>query len=655
MTAARQRHTWLVVVEALAVGLLAVGCGSTGGDGQKATSERSLGAGFRFSAYGPARDPGPRYWLRVGQEMASRFDGAVPETIWIVSRLHGDGTALNFPARPSSPLITAAEEDHNQAALDLFDRHGFRVWLQIEPGHAPIEELIHLVLGRYGSHPSVVGFGIDVEWYQSTERPEGKPVTDEEAAAWLAAIRSHDPSYRLFLKHWEAAKLPPTLRDGLLFIDDSQILPSLDAMVAEFAEWGRSFAPAPVAFQFGYPSDRPWWRQLDDPPGDIGRAIVAAVPNAAGLYWVDFTVLDVFPPGPESGSVAAGPASRANGYDPTPRPIVGVKIYDFEGDLDALFAEWRELGITTVFASEQLASRDRFRELAKAAAIDLYVIFPVLYAPDELAADPSLYAVTADGKPARDDWVEFACPSREEFRQRRVDEAVDLVRRLRPEGVSLDFIRDFVFWEMVAPDADPAGMPDACYCPTCLRRFAATLGEASELPVDDPAAAAAWIRAHAAAAWVRFKQDTISTLAWQIIQATKAVKSNLRVNLHVVPWRTGDFDGAIARIAGQHRAALGRLADYLSPMCYSHMLYRPPGWISSVVRDVAEAGRCPVLPSIQVAPAYRDEALSAEEFEASLRAALDPPSAGVVLWKWDDIAADPAKAAVIRKVVRELR
>ncbi|PWB70919.1 MAG: hypothetical protein C3F15_13255 [Holophagae bacterium] len=643
------------MVAALAAGSLASGCGPTRDGGKGAAAARPIGAGFRFSAYGPRRDPGAEYWLRVGQEMAARFDGAVPETIWIVSRLHGDGTELNFPAQPTSPLITAAQEDHNQAALDLFDRNGFRVWLQVEPGHAPVEELIHLVLERYGSHPSVVGFGIDVEWYQSTARPEGKPVTDAEAAAWLAAIRSHDPSYRLFLKHWEASKLPPTLRDGLLFIDDSQILPSLDAMVAEFAAWGRSFAPAPVAFQFGYPSDRPWWRQLDDPPRDIGRAILAAVPNAAGLYWVDFTVLDVFPPGPETGFAIPGRASPGNGYDPTPRPIVGVKIYDFDGDLGRLFADWQELGITTVFAAEQLASREGFRELAKQAGIELYVIFPVLYAPEALAADPSLSAVTADGKPAKDDWVEFACPSREEFRQRRVDEAVDLVRRLRPDGLSIDFIRHFVFWEMVAPDADPAGLSDACYCPTCLRRFAATLTAGSQLPIDDPAAAAAWIRANAAADWVRFKQETISSLAWQIIQATKAFKSNLRVNLHVVPWRTGDFDGAIARIAGQDRATLGHLADYLSPMCYSHMLYRPPEWIASVVRDVAEAGDCPVLPSIQVASAYRDDVLSAAELEACLRAALEPPSAGVVFWKWDDIAADPAKAEVIRRVVGESR
>lgn len=39
---------------------------------------RGLGAGFRFSVYGPRRDPGPRYWARVGQEMAGRFPGATP-------------------------------------------------------------------------------------------------------------------------------------------------------------------------------------------------------------------------------------------------------------------------------------------------------------------------------------------------------------------------------------------------------------------------------------------------------------------------------------------------------------------------------------------------------------------------------------------------
>jgi hypothetical protein len=641
------------LVLAVVAAMAAAGCAVSPSVEQRGV----LGAGFRYSAYGPDYDPGPSYWAKVGQEMAARFDGAVPETIWIVSSLEGEGTRLHFPVGESYPLITGSETDANEAALGLFDELGFRVWLQVEPGHAPIEDLIHLVLGRYGHHPSVIGFGIDVEWYQSTTRPEGKAVTDAEAEAWLAAVRSHDPDDRLFLKHWEPGKMPPTVRDGLLFIDDSQILPSRDAMVAEFADWGRAFAPAPVAFQFGYPSDRPWWRRLNDPPGDIGQAILDAVPNVEGLYWVDFTVLDVFPPDSGTGSrgETASPASVY--YDPVPRPIVGVKIYEYDGDLEPLFARWQELGITAAFVSEELASREQFRDLAERSGTDLFVVFPVLQAPEDLAADHELYAVTATGEVARDDWVEFACPSREEFRQRRVEEAVDLVRRLQPDGLSLDFIRHFVYWEMVGPDDDPAGLPDTCYCPVCLERFSRFLDSAvaSSLPVDDPPpAAAAWIRANAADEWIRFKSETITTLAWQIMMEVRAVKSRIRINLHTVPWRTDDFGGAITRIAGQDRATLGGLADYLSPMCYSFMLHRPPEWISSVVADTTAVGDCPVLPSIQVAEHYRqDGSFDVKEFEACLRAALEPPSSGVVFWKWDHIAADPARAEAIRRVLGE--
>ena len=93
-------------------------------------AERILGAGFRYSAYGPDYDPGPQYWRRVGQEMAERFEGAVPETIWIVGRLKDDGCLLNFPVEGAHPLILGAETDENESALDLFDDNGYRVWLR---------------------------------------------------------------------------------------------------------------------------------------------------------------------------------------------------------------------------------------------------------------------------------------------------------------------------------------------------------------------------------------------------------------------------------------------------------------------------------------------------------------------------------------------
>lgn len=79
-------------------------------------------------------------------------------------------------------------------------------------------------------------------------------------------------------------------------MDDSQGVASRDALVSEFETWGKTFAPAQVGFQFGYPADKKWWGALQDPPTEIGSALRAKIPNLAGVYWVDFSAFDIFPP-----------------------------------------------------------------------------------------------------------------------------------------------------------------------------------------------------------------------------------------------------------------------------------------------------------------------------------------------------------------------
>ena len=265
--------------------------------------------------------------------------------------------------------------------------------------------------------------------------------------------------------------MPPTLRDGLLFVDDSQIFPSLDAMVAEFAAWGKRFAPAPVSFQFGYQSDRPWWVKLEDPPGEIGRRILAAVPNTESLIWVDFSVLEVFPP---------EKAARREA------PIVGVKIYDHKGDVPSLFDQFAEVGVNTVFCSEALAADAGFRLQARDRKIKVFVIEPIFFDAEALKADPGLYAITSKGERAKEDWVEFVCPTRDQFRKRKIAAVRDAVQRLQPDGVSLDFIRYFVYWEMVHPDRTPGSLPDTCYCPHCLARFQAETASPAGRREDRP-------------------------------------------------------------------------------------------------------------------------------------------------------------------------
>jgi hypothetical protein len=270
------------------------GASSSGG----ATTAPSLYVGVRSSEYGPVGDfPTAEHWGEMANSFASRFDGAAPALVWIVGVIGDDNDCnLEFPSPGGEhPLVGFQDDDKHEAYLDYFDSIGVKVWLQVEPGDAEVSALIDLVLNQYGHHPSVMGFGVDAEWYLASQyEGTGKAVTDEEATAWVAKVQDHNPNFTLFLKHWRTDHLPPTARDGLIFIDDSQSVPGLDDLVSEFADWSDYFSPAPVGFQIGYEGDQSWWSTLKDPPGDFGHAILDAVPNTFGLFWVDFTMHIVF-------------------------------------------------------------------------------------------------------------------------------------------------------------------------------------------------------------------------------------------------------------------------------------------------------------------------------------------------------------------------
>lgn len=304
-------------IQPLLVLLLAIGLGSCAvKTAHLPPPQGALRAGLRSSPYGPQGGfPPPAYWRDAARSMAARFTGAASAMIWIVGIMEGaeEGAGnfsgrvkLSFPSPGAEyPNIVFADADANEACMDEFDRAGFRVWLQVEPADADMETLIRLVLDRYGRHPCVIGFGVDVEWHRwSRQNNEGTSVSDRQARAWSELVRSYNPAFRLFLKHWLPSKMPPEYRQGLVFISDSQEFASLTEMLDDFVAWGLAFAPAPVGYQFGYPPDGAWWRKLGDPPGEIGRAILARLPNTRDLYWVDFTMQEIWP------AATAGSAER---------------------------------------------------------------------------------------------------------------------------------------------------------------------------------------------------------------------------------------------------------------------------------------------------------------------------------------------------------
>jgi hypothetical protein len=264
------------------------------------TLRDTIGVGYRWSPYGIGSDPGTEYYAEIGTRLSSYFGkGVKPMAIWILGTLQEQGACkLNFPASPKGKLIYTSSTDYNEEKLNRFDELGYKVWLQVESGFADVNELIQLVLERYSHHECIYGFGVDVEWYNSISEGDdmGQAVTDSAATLWLNTIHSFNPEYKLFLKHWLTEKMPPTVRKDIEFIDDSQYFDNLGQMVNEFKDWANYFAPSKVGFQYGYDGDKHWWSAYDNPVLTIGEEILSKTTNTTGLFWVDFTLKETYPP-----------------------------------------------------------------------------------------------------------------------------------------------------------------------------------------------------------------------------------------------------------------------------------------------------------------------------------------------------------------------
>jgi hypothetical protein len=332
--------------------------------------------------------------------------------------------------------------------------------------------------------------------------------------------------------------------------------------------------------------------------------------------------------------------------------LIGAKIYEHQGSYKELFRQWNQLGINTGFCSEELVSDPEFVKEAREHQITTFVIFPVFFNPELLSLRPELAAIMQDGEVAKEEWVEFVCPSREDYRQQVVAHARRLIRDHQPDGISIDFIRHFVYWEKVYPDRDPATLPLSCFDSVCLENFLAASGITLPVELSNIPEGAQWILSNHGEAWTDWRCSLITGMVKDISEAVREEKSDILVNIHLVPWAEEDFNGAMQRIAGQDVRALSSQSDYLSPMTYAHMLKRPPAWVHDMVQDTYRQSRSRVLPSIQVGKAYLDTDFDLEEFRQTMEAALKAPSSGVVLWSWERLMAEPEKVKLFKDILR---
>ncbi len=330
--------------------------------------------------------------------------------------------------------------------------------------------------------------------------------------------------------------------------------------------------------------------------------------------------------------------------------IIGVKIYDYQDNYNKLAGKWKEMGINTAFVSASLAANDTFRQELRSRNISVFIIFPVFQNPEILKSDSSLYAITAKGLKAKDSWVQFVCPSRTSYRKAKIDELENIILDLNPDGISIDFIRQFVFWEMIYPGRDPATIDRACYCDSCLAKFSSRQGIKIPDPCSLTSQKAAWLEAHCREAWNDFRCELITSMVRDLSDRARQIKSGIKINFHAVPWRENDFGRAGISVAAQDLQKISPYVDYVSPMCYSQMLMRDAKWISDVVADMNDRAPGKILASIQVYPYYIKSSFTADNFSQCVEAALKLPSSGVVFFSWPLFELDSARMDIVTRI-----
>ncbi|UYP46037.1 hypothetical protein NEF87_002322 [Candidatus Lokiarchaeum ossiferum] len=321
--------------------------------------------------------------------------------------------------------------------------------------------------------------------------------------------------------------------------------------------------------------------------------------------------------------------------------IVGVKIYEHNGDLLTLFDELKDIHINVVIASKKLNENPDFCRLAKKNQIKRFLLFPTFYSPEFLEQNPSHYAIQKNGNIAKTEWVEFVCPSRLDFRKLKIEQLKKWVQKYQPDGVSIDFIRHFIFWEKVYPNTSPESLPNTCFCDNCMKTFQELID--GQIPAKSPNEYYKWIMKYKKKEWIRWKSELITSMVKEMVEEIKKINPSILINIHVVPWQQKDFNQALKVVVGQDLKELAQIADFLSPMTYAHMIKQKPSWIASVVNDIYNTTKSKVIPSIQVSRCYLEDEISNNYFRKYIKESSKNPSYGFIFWSWERLSFDQKK------------
>jgi hypothetical protein len=244
----------------------------------------------------------------------------------VVVQAYSNGQiALAFPYPNNSTQFNPSPSDEVEPYLEQFDRDGVGVILSVQPMGANVTSLIDAILTRYGSHKSVIGINIDLEWKES-----GTPqhVSNLERDTWLSEIKNFNPGLKLFLTYYGDHTYFPDDKPGLVVLFDGTS-DTQDSILNQYAVLSKYYTN--VGIYTGYSSS--------DPPTATNDMILEAAPNTEYIIHTD----DAFAKN-DSAILKPGVTSTSS----TPKPS-GPSGQDMGGSVLVIISLFIALGIGLIY------------------------------------------------------------------------------------------------------------------------------------------------------------------------------------------------------------------------------------------------------------------------------------------------------------------
>ncbi|HZB14073.1 MAG TPA: hypothetical protein VE467_13635, partial [Chryseolinea sp.] len=145
-----------------------------------------------------------------------------------------------------------------------------------------------------------------------------------------------------------------------------------------------------------------------------------------------------------------------------------------------------EIGVNAIFLHHGSINAGMM-EHAKLEGLKVFAEFATLNGKQYVDQHPEAWPIDSNGekvKPAT--WFMGVCPSEPGFKQHRINELKDLLRKFDLDGIWMDYLH----WHAQFEDPEPI-LPETCFCENCLSSFESSAG--IKVPDGTTSKKAAWI------------------------------------------------------------------------------------------------------------------------------------------------------------------